>query len=145
MGNMFNMSYERINVILFCYVEPILFALALFGLFYVLLRLPGYTIVGKAALIIMGVIIVIVALLLILSMIRLLLHYNSAQYDVGLINSASESSRQMLSMFDGTVDWLMKLATFFHTSYSAVNIWVYIIFMPLGIITSILIIIKSIL
>ena len=145
MGNMFNMSYERINVILFCYVEPVLFALAIFSLLYVLLKVPGYTMVGKAALIIMGAVIVIVALLLMISMIRLLLHYNSAPHEASLINNASESSQLMLGMFDGTVDWLMKLATVFHTTYSAVNVWVYIIIMPLGIVSSILIILKSVL
>ena len=142
MGDMFHISYQRINVILFCYVEPILFALSIISLLYVLFGSPGYMIVGKVALIIMGVVIAIVALILLLSLVKLLFHFKDVHEGVILINYGDEPSSKMRGMFDGTVDWLMKLAAWFHTTYATINIWVYIIFMPLGIITSIMILLR---
>ena len=47
MADMMDCTYEYVNVVLFCYVEPLLTVLMLFGAAYVLLRLPGVRCVGK--------------------------------------------------------------------------------------------------
>ena len=47
MADMMGCTYEYVNVVLFCYVEPLLTVLMLFGAAYVLLRLPGVRCVGK--------------------------------------------------------------------------------------------------
>ena len=47
MGGLFHMSYQKINVILFCYVELILFFFSMLALLYVLFRIPGDVVAGK--------------------------------------------------------------------------------------------------
>lgn len=40
MADMFGRTYEYVNVVLFCYVEPVLTVLMILGALYVLFRLP---------------------------------------------------------------------------------------------------------
>ena len=47
MADMMGCTYEYVNVVLFCYVEPLLTVLMLFGAAYLLLGLPGVRCVGK--------------------------------------------------------------------------------------------------
>lgn len=145
MGNIFHMSYQKINVILFCYIEPALFCIAIVALLYVLMRLPGQIAVGKIALWIMGIVIVIVAILMVAAFVKLLLHYEAAMQDFSLIYNGIESSSQIRGAFSGTVDWLNKVAAMFHTTYEAVNIWIYIVIMPAGIILSIVYLLRTLL
>ena len=44
-----------------------------------------------------------------------------------------------ICLYNEAVKWLYKCAEFFHTSYEMVNIWVYIIIMPIGILCSLII------
>jgi len=145
MGNIFHMSYQKINVILFCYIEPALFCVAITALLYVLMRLPGRIAVGKVALWIMGIVIASVAILMIASLVKLLLHYEAAMQDFSLIYNGIESSSQIRETFNGAVDWLNKVATMFDTTYEAVNIWLYIVIMPAGILLSIVYLLRTLL
>ena len=144
MGGLFHMSYQKINVILFCYVEPILFFFSMLALLYVLFRIPGYVVAGKVSLWIMWVVIGIVVVLLGVSATRVLTHMNDASQYFSQAYNDIEPSYQMNRMFNGTVDWLNKAADIFHTTYETVNIWVYILIMPIGIIASMVALLKNV-
>ena len=82
---------------------------------------------------------------MIASLVKLLLHYEAAMQDFSLIYNGIESSSQIRETFNGTVDWLNKVATMFHTTYEAVNIWLYIVIMPAGILLSIVYLLRTLL
>lgn len=47
MADMFGRTYEYVNVVLFCYVEPVLTVLMILGALYALFRLPKSKHVAK--------------------------------------------------------------------------------------------------
>lgn len=142
MGNLLHMSYEKINVLLFCYVEPILFLTSILGLLYVIIRLPGYGTIGRIFLWMGLFVIAIVAVLLVVSAINVFHHIGNLSSYYDLIHNSKESAAYISAAFNGTVKWLDKVAEVFHTTYETVNVWVYIILMPIGILFSIVKIIR---
>ena len=92
----------------------------------------------------MWVVIGIVVVLLGVSATRVLTHMNDASQYFSQIYNDIEPSYQMNRIFNGTVDWLNKAADIFHTTYETVNIWVYILIMPIGIIASMVALLKNV-
>lgn len=135
MGYLFKTSYQKINVVLFCYVEPALFFVSVLSFLYVLFRLPAHVFVGKSSLWLMGIVIAIVIILLVVSAIAVLVHIGDSSRYLKSINGVSLSNK-IAGIFDGTVLWLEKLAAFFHATYETANVWVYILIMPIGIAAS---------
>lgn len=139
LGNILDMSYQKVNVILFCYVEPILFLVGFLTLIYVLLRIPGHSSVGKIIYWLIWTVIIAVVLTIGSAAIHLWLNAHSFQWNPANLYESLEPSATVNYVYNEAVKWLYKCAEFFHTSYEMVNIWVYIIIMPIGILCSLII------
>ena len=72
MADIFGRTYEYVNVVLFCYVEPVLTALMILGALYALFRLPKAKHVAKAFMWLGVVVSALTGILLIVSAIHAL-------------------------------------------------------------------------
>ena len=129
LGNMFGLSYQTINVILFCFVEPIFT-----GIMFILAIMSLYTIpVKKVGIWFFRIVVVSVILLLLLGgfyfVFQGITYYNGYTSEP-FINSYVPHSAYVDKLFDGTVDWLEDLGNKTGLSYYVINIIVYIMFMP---------------
>ena len=128
-GELFNFSYEAINVYAFCYVEPIFTASML--LFVVLsIFLP----IQKIGIWFFRIIVCFVGIFLIIGLgyaIRDVVNVLSNNSDIYSIINTTENDPYIMLKFDHTVDWLSKYAQRYNISYYAINLIVYVIIMPL--------------
>lgn len=144
MGELFGTTYEFVNVILFCYVEPILTVLMICAAAYVLLKGPYYKTVGKIfkwfaiATGIITFVLLIISGLYALHIVDIM-NLDSSQFDA-IISRVyrADPSPHIHKLYKWTYDWLMRNSSD-GAWYNTLNLLVYVLAMPALIIPSILI------
>lgn len=129
LGNLLHLSYETVNVILFCFIEPI-FTLVMIVLAILSFFLP----VRKLGIWVFRIVVATVITALILGGCYFLFQGIIVLYGISTVNFLDmgyPTSFEMEQLFSKTVSWLNGAAKFFHTNYYVINIVVYILFMPL--------------
>ena len=141
MADLFGRTYEYVNVVMFCFVEPILSALMILGSAYVLSKLPKYRIVGKVTAWIALVVGVVTAILFIISGIHVFsmvdihnLTYTSITSEISHVMVA-DSNQMVHGLFLKTMNWLLDMSRD-NIGYNAFNLLVYVLAMPAIIIAS---------
>ena len=129
LGNLFGLSYHTVNVILFCYVEPIFT-----GLMIILAGMSFYKLpVNTVGIWIFRIVVASVILLLLIGGFYFVFQgmmYYTGYSDQPFIDFYVPHSTHVDKLFNGTVDWLENLGDKTGLGYCAVNILVYIVFMP---------------
>lgn len=127
---MFGLSYEAINVIAFCYVEPIftglMVILAILALCRVPVRIRGtvifWSVVGIAAILFaVGTVLVI----------REGFDYSSSVEQQIRLVSVKEANPTIIDHYNSTILWLRTTAVNLHTTYHVINIVLYVIALPI--------------
>ena len=127
---MFGLSYEAINVIAFCYVEPIftgiMVLLAILALCRVPVRIIGtvifWSVVGIAAILLaVGTLLVI----------REGFDYSSSIEQQIRMLSVKETNPIIIDQYNSTILWLRTTAVNLHTTYRLINIVLYVIALPI--------------
>ena len=130
MGLLFGLSYEAINVIAFCYVEPIftgiMVILAILALCRVPVRIIGtvifWSVVGIAAILFaVGTVLVI----------REGFDYSSSIEQQIRMLSVKEANPTIIDHYNSTILWLRTTAVNLHTTYHVINIVLYVIALPI--------------
>lgn len=130
MGLLFGLSYEAINVIAFCYVEPIftgiMVLLAILALCRVPVRIIGtvifWSVVGIAAILFaVGTVLVI----------REGFDYSSSIEQQIRMLSVKEANPTIIDHYNSTILWLRTIAVNLHTTYHVINIVLYVIALPI--------------
>lgn len=129
LGNMLHVSYKTINVILFCYVEPIFTVLMVVLAILALCKVPVYGL----GIWTFRVVVAVVFLFLMAGGVYFVFQVIATEY--GLYNEPYlhmpyPTSAHMANLFDRTVDWLKVTAGKLGTTYEAINIIVYVLVMP---------------
>lgn len=129
-GILFRLSYEAINVIVFCYVEPIftgiMVLLAILALCRVPVRIIGtvifWSVVGIAAILFaVGTVLVI----------REGFDYSSSIGQQIRMLSVKEANPTIIDHYNSTILWLRTTAVNLHTTYHVINIVLYVIALPI--------------
>lgn len=129
-GILFRLSYEAINVIVFCYVEPIftgiMVLLAILALCRVPVRIIGtvifWSVVGIAAILFaVGTVLVI----------REGFDYSSSIEQQIRMLSVKEANPTIIDHYNSTILWLRATAVNLHTTYHVINIVLYVIALPI--------------
>ena len=129
LGNMLHVSYKTINVILFCYVEPIFTVLMVILAILALCKVP----VHGLGIWTFRVVVAIVILFLLAGGVYFVFQVIATEY--GLYNEPYlhmpyPTSAHVANLFDRTVDWLNVSAGKLGTTYEAINMIVYVLIMP---------------
>ena len=129
-GHLFGLSYEAINVIAFCYVEPIFTGIMVLLAILALCRVPVriisavifWSVVGTAAILFaVGAVLVI----------REGFHYSSSIEQQIRILSVKETNPIIVDQYNSAILWLRTAADKLHTTYHVINIVLYVITLPL--------------
>ena len=148
MADMFGRTYEYVNVVLFCYVEPVLTALMILGVLYVLFRLPKANHVAKAFMWLGIVVSALTGILLIVSAIHawgMVDMHSLSQAEINAIQVSiltPDSGPVIHDLFQRTMHWLMDTSKG-NVGYNAINLLIYVLLMPVLIITSICVCYKA--
>lgn len=132
LGNMLGLNYMTVNVILFCYVEPIFTGLMLILAILSLCRVP----VNKPGKWFFWIVVVTVISALILGGMYFLAQgitflYGIHQQPFMEMGYYNEIDVQAERLFYKTMYWLKDLAAKVGTSYEAINLIIYVLFMPI--------------
>ena len=142
MADMFGRTYEYVNVVLFCYVEPVLTVLMILGALYALFRLPRAKHVTKAFMWLGVVVSALTGILLIVSAIHALGMVDMHGISQAEINAVQASiltpdpDPVIHDLFQRTMHWLMDTSKG-NIGYNAINLLIYVLLMPVLIISSI--------
>ena len=148
MADMFGRTYEYVNVVLFCYVEPVLTALMILGVLYVLFRLPKANHVAKAFMWLGIVVSALTVILLIVSAIHawgMVDMHSISQAEINAIQASiltPDPNPFIHDMFQKAMHWLMDTSKG-NVGYNAINLLIYVLLMPVLIITSICVCYKA--
>lgn len=148
MADMFGRTYEYVNVVLFCYVEPVLTALMILGVLYALFRLPKANHVAKAFLWLGIVVSALTGILLIVSAIHawgMVDMHSISQAEINAIQASiltPDPDPVIHDLFQRTMYWLMDTSKG-NVGYNAINLLIYVLLMPVLIITSICVCYKA--
>lgn len=148
MADMFGRTYEYVNVVLFCYVEPVLTALMILGVLYVLFRLPKANHVAKAFMWLGIVVSALTGILLIVSAIHawgMVDMHSISQAEINAIQASiltPDPNPVIHDLFQRTMHWLMDTSKG-NVGYNAINLLIYVLLMPALIITSICVCYKA--
>ena len=148
MADLFGRTYEYVNVVLFCYVEPVLTALMILGVLYVLFRLPKANHVAKAFMWLGIVVSALTGILLIVSAIHawgMVDMHSISQAEINAIQASiltPDPNPFIHDMFQKTMHWLMDTSKG-NVGYNAINLLIYVLLMPALIITSICVCYKA--
>ena len=148
MADMFGRTYEYVNVVLFCYVEPVLTALMILGILYVLFRLPKANHVAKAFMWLGIVVSALTGILLIVSAIHawgMVDMHSISQAEINAIQASiltPDPDPVIHDLFQRTMHWLMDTSKG-NVGYNAINLLIYVLLMPVLIITSICVCYKA--
>lgn len=142
-GHLFSLSYEAINVIAFCYVEPIFTGImvifAILALFSVLVSRIGKIIFW----IVCGCVIILLMYGAIKAFNDIVVYQNDLSRFLSVV-SIKETNPLVIKQFNGGVNWLYELSNIFNTSYEMVNLIVYVFGMPtISLFSFIIIVIKG--
>lgn len=148
MADMFGRTYEYVNVLLFCYVEPVLTVLMILGAMYALFRLPKARHVAKAFMWLGIVVSVLTGVLLIVSAIHawgMVDMLNITQEEINAVQTSimtPDPDPVIHDLFQRTMHWLMDTSKG-NVGYNAINLLIYVLLMPVLIITSICVCYKA--
>ena len=148
MADMFGRTYEYVNVVLFCYVEPVLTALMILGVLYALFRLPKANHVAKAFMWLGIVVSALTVILLIVSAIHawgMVDMHSISQAEINAIQASiltPDPDPVIHDLFQRTMYWLMDTSKG-NVGYNAINLLIYVLLMPVLIITSICVCYKA--
>lgn len=134
-GIQFNLSYYAINIIVFCYIEPILTAFMVASAFLALCNVP----INKISVWIFRIIIVSLAIVFFISIPQALedFHtYDSPIYFLRSWKAIKEPNPEIIDRFNLAVQWLKDTASKYNTTYEIINIVLYIVVMPFSCIVS---------
>ena len=141
MADMFGRTYEYVNVVLFCYVEPVLTVLMILGAMYALFRLPKARHVAKAFMWLGIVVSVLTGVLLIVSAIHawgMVDMLNITQEEINAVQTSimtPDPDPVIHDLFQKTMHWLMDTSKG-NMGYNAINLLIYVLLMPLLLIIS---------
>lgn len=128
-GLLFGLSYEAINVIAFCYVEPIftvlMLILALLSLCRVQVKKTGTLLFWS----VVGCTVVLLAVGTVL-VVREGFDYNSIEQQICMV-SIKETNPVIIGQYKSAIQWLQATAVNLKTSYHVINVVLYVIAMPL--------------
>ena len=145
---MFGRTYEYVNVILFCYVEPVLTVLMILGALYTLFKLPKAKYVAKAFIWFGIVVSALTGVLLIVSSIHawgLFDMLNITREDINAVQASiltPDPNPFIHGLFQKTMHWLMDTSKD-NMGYNAINLLIYVLLMPVLIIASICVCYKA--
>ena len=148
MADMFGRTYEYVNVVLFCYVEPVLTVLMILGALYALFRLPKAKHVAKTFMWIGIVVSALTGVLLIVSAIHawgMVDMQNITQAEIDAVQASimtHDPNPVIHDLFQRTMHWLMDTSKG-NMGYNAINLLIYVLLMPVLIITSICVCYKA--
>lgn len=148
MADLFGRTYEYVNVVLFCYVEPVLTVLMILGAMYALFRLPKARHVAKAFMWLGIVVSVLTGVLLIVSAIHawgMVDMLNLTQEEINAVQTSimtPDPDPVIHDLFQRTMHWLMDTSKG-NMGYNAINLLIYVLLMPVLIITSICVCYKA--
>lgn len=146
MADMFGRTYEYVNVVLFCYVEPVLTVLMILGALYVLFRLPKARHVAKAFMWLGIVVSALTGVLLIVSAIHAWgMMLNITQEEINAVQASiltPDPDPVIHDLFQKTMHWLMDTSKG-NVGYNAINLLIYVLLMPVLIIISICVCYKA--
>ena len=136
MADLFGRTYEYVNVVLFCYVEPVLTVLMILGAMYALFRLPKARHVAKAFMWLGIVVSVLTGVLLIVSAIHawgMVDMLNITQEEINAVQTSimtPDPDPVIHDLFQRTMHWLMDTSKG-NVGYNAINLLIYVLLMPL--------------
>lgn len=142
MADMFGRTYEYVNVVMFCYVEPVLTVLMILGALYALFSLPKAKHVAKAFMWVGIVVSALTGVLLIVSAIHawgMVAMLNITQAGIDAVQASimtPDPDPIIHDLFQKTMHWLMDTSKG-NMGYNAINLLIYVLLMPVLIITSI--------
>ena len=145
---LFGRTYENVNVVMFCYVEPVLTALMILGVLYVLFRLPKANHVAKAFMWLGIFVSALTGILLIVSAIHawgMVDMHSISQAEINAIQASiliPDPDPVIHDLFQRTMHWLMDTSKG-NVGYNAINLLIYVLLMPVLIITSICVCYKA--
>ena len=148
MADMFGCTYEYVNVVLFCYVEPLLTVLMILGALYALFRLPKSKNVAKGFMWIGIGVSALTGILLIVSAIHawgMVDMHSISQAEINAIQASiliPDPDPVIHDLFQRTMHWLMDTSKG-NVGYNAINLLIYVLLMPVLIITSICVCYKA--
>lgn len=148
MADMFGHTYEYVNVVLFCYVEPVLTVLMILGALYALFRLPKAKHVAKTFMWMGIVVSALTGVLLIVSAIHawgMVAMQNITQAEIDAVQASimtPDPDPVIHDLFQKTMHWLMDTSKG-NVGYNAINLLIYVLLMPVLIITSIFVCLKT--
>ena len=148
MADMFGRTYEYVNVVLFCYVEPVLTVLMILGALYALFRLPKSKNVAKGFMWIGIGVSALTGILLIVSAIHawgMVDMHSISQAEINAIQASiltPDPDPVIHDLFQRTMHWL-KDTSKGNVGYNAINLLIYVLLMPVLIITSICVCYKT--
>ena len=135
MADMFGRTYEYVNVVLFCYVEPVLTVLMILGALYALFRLPKAKHVTKSFMWLGVIVSALTGILLIVSAIHALGMVDMHSISQSEINAVQASiltpdpDPVIHDLFQKTMHWLMDTSKG-NVGYNAINLLIYVLLMP---------------
>ncbi len=142
-GILVRLSYEAINVIVFCYVEPIFTGIMVLLAILALCRVPVKKFGAWFFWIIVGCAIVIMIAGIVCVIKDYYVFNDNPESLKAHLKSIKETSLPMLSKFQNAVSWLKDIAHKYGTTYELVNILLYVVGMPIICIVSYTIILKQ--
>ena len=148
MADLFGRTYEYVNVVLFCYVEPVLTALMVLDALYALFRLPKSKHVAKGFMWIGIGVSTLTGVLLIVSAIHawgMVDMHSISQAEINAIQASiltPDPDPVIHDLFQRTMHWLMDTSKG-NVGYNAINLLIYVLLMPALIIASICVCYKA--
>ena len=148
MADLFGRTYEYVNVVMFCYVEPVLTVLMILGALYALFRLPKSKNVAKGFMWIGIGVSALTGILLIVSAIHawgMVDMHSISQAEINAIQASiltPDPDPVIHDLFQRTMHWLMDTSKG-NIGYNAINLLIYVLLMPVLIITSICVCYKA--
>lgn len=128
-GRIFGLSYEAINVISFCYVEPIFTGTMLL---LAILSCLGFPVRKMGTFFFYSVVGCVTTLLLLgaLNAIKDAMIYQNNLSRLWNDVSGGETNQTIIDKFNDTVNWLNNASHTLHVSYEMINLIVYVFSMP---------------
>ena len=148
MADLFGRTYEYVNVVMFCYVAPVLTVLMIFVDVYALFRLPKSKHVAKVFVWIGIGVSALTGILLIVSAIHawgMVDMHSISQSEINAVQASiltPDPNPVIHDLFQKTMHWRMDTSKG-NMGYNAINLLIYVLLMPVLIITSICVCYKA--
>ena len=129
-GLLFGLSYEAINVMAFCFVEPIFTGLMLILALLALCRVPVRKVGSILFWSVVGCTIVLLAVGTVLVIREGFDYSSSIEQQIRMI-SAKETNLIIIGQYKSAIQWLQTTADNLNTTYHVINIAIYVIALQL--------------